>query len=206
MSERASPPASHIMNADYTNDDWAVFYKGCFKEQLRLLPTVFPCLHECSHCRAPSQIRVLISPPQVQSQVLKDHLSEYFICCWYGLILESQTIFTYFPKVWHRWSAGEVTPLPVVECGFGCVSVAPPKYLLERRPVSIAVWRSFLPFLVDGMLRELTEVTGVSLTDFVEQLRTDSNFQIGREHPLEREMLDFMARKSTEHHHHPAHE
>lgn len=206
MSERASPPASHIMNSDYINDDWAVFYKGCFKEQLRMLPTVFPSLHECSHCRAPSQIRVLISPPQVQRKVLEDHLSEHFICCWYGLILESQTIFTYFPKVRHLWSAGDVTPLPVVECGFGCVSVAPPKYVLNRRRVSMAVWHSFLPFLIDVMLREVTELTGVALTDFLEKIRKNSNFQNGREHPLEREMLDFMAQKCTEHLHHPAHE
>jgi len=193
----ARPLALRIMISDYTNDDWAVFYRGCFKEQLKLLPTVYPCPHDCSHCRAPSQIRVLISPHEVQSQVLNDHLSEYFICCWYGLILESQTIFTHFPNVRHLWSAGDVTPLPVVECGFGCVRVAPPKYLLNRRRVSMAVWHSFLPFLIDVMLREVTELTGVALTDFLEKIRKDSNFQNGREHPLERMMLEFMSRKCT---------
>lgn len=172
-----------------TTTPWSQYFAGPFLEELKALPDRFPSKFECDHCRAPAALRVLISQEAAPRDRLAQEMSEDFVCCWYGLVLVAQTLHRHFPLAYERWVREVFCPLPVVPVGMGCVSVAPPGYLLSRRPVSRDRWRSFSSFFNTVILASVETATGITVVQFLDQARRDLDRQAHRGHSFEKMII-----------------
>jgi hypothetical protein len=164
--------------------DWSNYFYQSFPEELREHARSHTTRSQCPHCRAPLERRCLVKKNEITQK------STRFRFAWYGLTLFDQGLHHYMPQAYQRWVANTGGyPLPVLDCGFGCVRVAPPSTLLKHED-SIIEWEHFLAFWKNETERHFETMSGISPHHFFSLVRHDRS--IVQHH--ERILLQYFSR------------